>query len=97
MFNEEPKRPPAEIFDAVRFDDTIFARLLVPATFKEVILADVPVRPATVMLELNKFARFDVPVTFMLVDVTFVVVREFETNRLTIDAVLFTVRILLKV
>jgi hypothetical protein len=31
------------------------------------------------------------------VAVTFVVVREFETNRLTIDAVLFTVRILLKV
>jgi hypothetical protein len=46
--------------------------------------------------------KFDVPVTFADVlvrdvEVTFVVVKEFETNRLTMDAVLFTVSTLLKV
>jgi hypothetical protein len=46
--------------------------------------------------------KFDVPVTFADVlvkdvEVTFVVVREFETNRFTMDAVLFTVSTLLKV
>jgi hypothetical protein len=57
------------------------AKLLVPATFSDV----------GEILEIDILVRFAVPDTFSVTADTFVVVRAFETNKFTMDAVLFTV------